>query len=168
VHFVCLATTLLKDEERALHNPLFPVTMPNIYQFQFFTSRLSNTPCLIWLLKLPPHLKYVTTDPVINDKLQGTVDYCTLQFIVNYWISSRLPLFLPSVFHKVVQRRMWNVVGSLTNTHFAANLLENLTVKNYEYRLRLNRDTAVSLVSPRFGQEAQISPSDRPHNASCQ
>jgi len=32
VHFVCLATTLLKDEENARRNPTFlPVTVPKIH-----------------------------------------------------------------------------------------------------------------------------------------
>jgi len=33
--FVCLATTLLKVEENALHNlPFLPVSMPNIYRYK--------------------------------------------------------------------------------------------------------------------------------------
>ena len=42
VHFARLANTLLKDEE---------------------SDRLSNRPFLMWLLTIPPHLKYVATLP---------------------------------------------------------------------------------------------------------
>ena len=39
--------------------------------------------------------------------------------------------------------------GVIFNKCFAANLLENLIVKKCEHRLRINRVTAVSVVSPR-------------------
>ena len=54
------------------------------------------------------------------------------------------------MFHKVVQRRIWGVVGSLTNKYFPANLLKNLTVKKCENLLRINRITAMSSISPFF------------------
>jgi len=38
--------------------------------------------------------------------------------------------------------------GVIFNKCFAANLLENLIVKKFEHRLRINRVTAVSVVSP--------------------
>jgi len=41
--------------------------------------------------------------------------------------------------------------GGIFNKHLVANLLENLTVKFFENRLRINRVTSVSLVSPFFG-----------------
>ena len=53
MHFVRLATTLLKDEESAQDNHVLTI---------FFTDR-SNKRFLIWLLTTPPHLKYVATLP---------------------------------------------------------------------------------------------------------
>ena len=38
--------------------------------------------------------------------------------------------------------------GDIFNKYFAENLLENLTVKNFKNRLRINRVTAMSLVYP--------------------
>jgi len=41
---------------------LLLITLPTIHRFQtFFTRRLSNKPFLIWLLTIPPHLKYAAT-----------------------------------------------------------------------------------------------------------
>jgi len=42
---------------------LMLVTLPNIEILKKFTHRLSNKPFLIWLLRTPPHLKYVATLP---------------------------------------------------------------------------------------------------------
>ena len=40
------------------------VTLLNIHRLKIiFTLRLSNKPFLIWLLRAPPHLKYVATLP---------------------------------------------------------------------------------------------------------
>ena len=64
MHFVCLATRLLKTKKSARHNPLFAnnyATHPPI--LIFFTDRLSSKLFLIWLLKIQPRLKYVTTVP---------------------------------------------------------------------------------------------------------
>jgi len=36
--------------------------------------------------------------------------------------------------------------GDIFNKYFAENLLENLTVKNFKNRLRINKVTAISLV----------------------
>ena len=33
--------------------------LPNIHRLKKFTDRLSNKPFLMWLLTIPPHLKYV-------------------------------------------------------------------------------------------------------------
>jgi len=41
---------------------------------------------------------------------------------------------------------MW--CGGIFNKYFAVNLLENLTVKNFENWLRINRPTAMRLMSP--------------------
>ena len=54
VHFVRLATTLLKVKESA--RQIFTDLI-------FFTGRLSNKPFLILLLTISSHLKYVTTVP---------------------------------------------------------------------------------------------------------
>jgi len=40
---------------------LMLVTLPNIEILKKITHRLSNKPFLIWLLRTPPHLKYVAT-----------------------------------------------------------------------------------------------------------
>jgi len=60
-----LTITLLKVEKNARHGPPFlPATMPNIHRFKKkFTDRLTDKAFLIWFLKIPPHLKYVTTVP---------------------------------------------------------------------------------------------------------
>jgi len=36
---------------------------PNIHRFKKITGRLSDKPFLIWLVTIPPHLKYVTAVP---------------------------------------------------------------------------------------------------------
>jgi len=62
VHFVRPATTLLKDEKSAWDNHVlafnFAKYSPILF---FFTDRLSNKPCLIWLLATSPHYKYEAT-----------------------------------------------------------------------------------------------------------
>jgi len=59
------------------------------------TDRLSNKLFLIWLLKTPPHLKYVATLPNIL---------------------SLIACFLTLMFHKVVWQHMQGVVGLLITT----------------------------------------------------
>jgi len=62
MHFVRLATTLLKDEQSALDNHLFAFNFAKYRAILFFfTDKLSNKAFLIWLLANPPHLKYVAT-----------------------------------------------------------------------------------------------------------
>jgi len=53
---VRLATTLLKVEERARHNPFFAGNYAKYLPILniFFTGRLGNKPCLIWILRIPP------------------------------------------------------------------------------------------------------------------
>jgi len=46
--------------------------------------------------------------------------------------------------------------SEIVNKFLAANLLENLTVKKIENRPRINRVTAVSLVSPFFGTRCTL------------
>jgi len=81
VHCVRLAITLLKNEESARDNHvlagIFAKYSPILL---FFTDRFINKPFLIWLLKPPPHLKYVVTLP------------CNLSIIA---------CFLTSMFHEV-------------------------------------------------------------------
>ena len=54
-----------KSRRKCLTQSTFlPETMPNIHRFKnCFTGRLWNKPYLIWLLKIPQQLKYVTTVP---------------------------------------------------------------------------------------------------------
>ena len=60
VHFVRLATTLLKDEKSARDNHhLLACNFAKYSDFLKITDRLSNKPFLIWLLTTEPHLKYV-------------------------------------------------------------------------------------------------------------
>ena len=94
VHFVCMAITLLKDEE--VHETFLLVTLPNIHRlYIFFTERLSNKPILIWLLTTPSHLKCVATLP------------CILSLIV---------CFLTLMLHKIVRQHMHRVVGFLVTS----------------------------------------------------
>jgi len=55
----------------------------------FVTGRLSNKPFLVWLLTIPPHLKYVATLPC------------------NLW---PLACFLTIMYHKVVWQHMQGLV----------------------------------------------------------
>jgi len=74
----------------------------------FLTGRLNNKPFLIWLLTIPPHLKYVTTVP------------CNLFLIA---------CFLTLMFHKVVWQHTKGLL--IFNNHFAANLLGNQPMKEF-------------------------------------
>ena len=86
MHFVRLATTLLKDEQSALDNHLFAFNFAKYRAILFFfTDKLSNKAFLIWLLTIPLHLKYVATLP------------CYLSLIA---------CFLTLMFHNVVLQRM--------------------------------------------------------------
>ena len=83
--------------------------MPNIYQVQKkFTGRLGNKPCLIWLLKIPPNLTYVT------------IVLCNL-LLITALVFDRPPFSDVSVSRCSVAMHMR--CGGI-----AANLLENLTV----------------------------------------
>jgi len=54
MHFVHLATSLLKDEESARDNHVLARNFAKDWPILiFFTARLSNKPFLIWLLQ--PH-----------------------------------------------------------------------------------------------------------------
>jgi len=64
MHFSHLANTLLKDEEGTRNNHVLTRKSAKYSPILiFFTQRLSNKPFFIWLLKTPPHLKYVATLP---------------------------------------------------------------------------------------------------------
>jgi len=63
VHFVSVATTLLKDEESARHNP--PLFARNCARysliFEIFHWHTQQQTILNLVIDNPPHLKYVTT-----------------------------------------------------------------------------------------------------------
>jgi len=96
VHFVRLATTLLKTKKVHETTTFLLVTLRNIHRFAIFsTDRFGNKPFLIWLLTTPLHLKYVATLP------------CNLSLIV---------CCLTLMFHKVVWLHMQEIVGLLITT----------------------------------------------------
>ena len=79
-----------------------------------------------------PHFKYVTTvhsNLSLIDALRRSLIFCHQCLVSLGTVATRMRC------------------GGIFNKHFAANLLENLTVKKFENRLRINRDTAMSLVS---------------------
>ena len=91
MHFARLANTLLRDEESARDNHVLACNLVKYSQiYFFFTDIVSNKPFLIWLLTIPPHLKYVATLP------------CNLSLIA---------CFLTLMFHKVVLQHMQEMVG---------------------------------------------------------
>ena len=102
----------------------------------FFTGRLSNKPFSIWLLTISLHLKCVTTVP------------CNLLLITALVCDGRSLADSNVLQGNASTHIRW---GGIFNKYFAANLLENLTVKKFENRLRINRDAAISLVTPCFG-----------------
>ena len=60
VHFVRLVNELLKDGESARNNHVLACNFAKYSAIKkMFTRRLSNKPFLLWLLTVPPHLKYV-------------------------------------------------------------------------------------------------------------
>jgi len=82
-----------------------------------FTSRLSNKPVLIWSLMIPPHLKCVTTVR------------CNLSLITALVCKWR------SFFDVDVSQGSAAIHitgGGIFNKYFAANLLENLTMKKFQ------------------------------------
>jgi len=83
------------------------VTLPYIHRLknENFTDRLSNKPLLIWLLTIPPHLKYVATLP------------CNLLIIAFY-------ITVPQGSVASYAR-----YGGIFNSHFTANLLQNTSEK---------------------------------------
>jgi len=108
---------------------LLLVTLCQIFtDFKKSTDRLSNRPILIWLLTTQSHLKCVAT------------------LLCN---SSLIACFLTLIFHKVVWQHLLDVVRFLIIC-FAANLLENQPVEEYENRLRFDRDNTMS-ISPVYG-----------------
>ena len=101
-----------------------------------FTDRLSNKPFLISLLKIPPHLKYVTTVP-------SNIHVSLITALVHNCRS--FSDIIVSQGNVATHMRC----SGIFNKHFAANLLENLKVKFFlENCLRINRVTAISLVYP--------------------
>jgi len=106
---------------------LLPITMPSICQFKKITDGLSNKPLLIWLLTIPPHLKYITTVPWNLSLITTRVSDCRSFSDINFPKGS-------------VATHMR--CGGICNKYLYANLLENLTVKKLKSRV-----TALSLVS---------------------
>ena len=97
-----------------------------------FTDRLSNKPFLISLLKIPPHLKYVTTVP-------SNIHVSLITALVHNCRSFSDIIAGNAATHMRC--------GGIFNKHSAANLPENLLrVTKTENRLRINRVTATSLV----------------------
>ena len=131
MYFVHLATTLLKVRESAWHSlPFLPFAMPYIYQVQKkFTGRLGNKPCLIWLLKIPPNLTYVT--------------------IVLYNLLL-LAYLLTVMFRRVVWQHVLGVVGLLVTILVQKNLRISQWNK-FENQLRFDRDITTSMVLPLYG-----------------
>jgi len=101
--------------------------MPSICQFKKITDGLSNKPLLIWLLTIPPHLKYITTVPWNLSLITTRVSDCRSFSDINFPQGS-------------VATHMR--CGGICNKYLYANLLENLTVKKLKSRV-----TALSLVS---------------------
>ena len=61
------------------------VLLSNLNRLKKFTERFLGEFAVKWILKVPPHLAYVTTlpcealmsaKPAVNDKLQGSVATC--------------------------------------------------------------------------------------------
>jgi len=78
---MCLATTLLKDEESSRDNHFLACNFAKYSPIKKNLLTVSNKRFLIWLLTTPPHLKYVATLP------------CNLSLIAS---------FQTLMFHKVV------------------------------------------------------------------
>ena len=118
-------------------------TTPNIHRYlSLFYCSFSNKHISIWLLTIPPHLKYVTTVPCNLSLISASVCNCRLFSDI-------------SVSRGSVATHMR--CGEIVNKFLAAYLLENLTVKKtIENPLRINRVTAMSLVSPFFGTRCTL------------
>jgi len=113
------------------------VTMRNISRLKNSTTGLCNKPFLIWLLIIPPHLKYVTT-----------VTYCTLQLtsITTRYVILRLSLiFLHYLSQDTVAKRMSYVKIPLISP--LLKFTGESGSEKLENRLRINRVTAMSSVS---------------------
>ena len=122
---------MLKVEESAQHSPLF---CPQLRK-TFFSGRFCHKPFLIWLLKVPPHLKYVTTAPCNLSLIAALVCDCRSFSDVNVSQGS-------------VATHMR--CSGISNKLVAANLgywREYDNEKKVENWLRINTVTAVSLVS---------------------
>jgi len=90
-----------------------------------FTDRLSNKPFLISLLKIPPHLKYVTTVP-------SNIHVSLITALVHNCRS------FSDIIVSQGNVAMHMRCSGIFNKHFAANLLENLKVKFFFGKLLEN------------------------------
>ena len=107
---------------------LLLVTLPNIHRFKKkFTHTLSNNPFLIWLLRIPPHLKYVATLP------------CNLSLMVCF----------ADINVSQISVATYARCGEIFNIHLTANSLRNLPVNNFLNRLIFDRIMVMS-VWPHF------------------
>jgi len=113
---------------------LLLVTLPNIHRLIFFTDWLSNKPFLYWLLRTPPHLKYVATLPSNLSLMACFVDINISQGSVATYAKC----------------------GGIFNIHRTANLLRNLAIF-FLNRLRFGRIMVMSL-RPRFSAHPVYSP----------
>ena len=82
VHFMCLATKLLKDKESARHNPL---SCRNYAKYSpiLKCGSLSNERVSIWLLTILPHLTHVNTVPGNLSLITALVCDCRSFFDIN-------------------------------------------------------------------------------------
>jgi len=108
VHFLRLLAVRLPSAQVHLTITFLLVTLPNIHRFYFFSlTDSADKPFLIWLLKSPPHLKYVATVP------------------------SNLSLVACFAKINVSQGRVatYAMYGETFDIHLTANLPRNLAVK---------------------------------------
>jgi len=96
-----------------------------------FTDSLSNKPCLIWLLKIPPHLNYVTAVPCNLSLITALVcDRRSLSYIIVSRGSAAKHMRCAGIFSE--KKLRCKFTG------------ESESEKKTESRLRINRVTAVS------------------------
>ena len=114
MHFLRLATALLKHEETARHNQPFS---HNSVKYSPILKMFSNKPLGLLcksLFSIPPNIKYVTTVPYNLSLVTTLVCDCRLFSDINVPRCS-VPTHMRC--------------GGIFNKCFSANLLKNLTVK---------------------------------------
>ena len=130
MHFLRLLAVCWPGAHSARHNHAvacnFAKYSPILF---FFIHTLSNKPFLIWLLTIPPHLKYIAT--------QTTLPY-NLSLVACF---TDINVSQGSV-------ATYATCDGIFNIHLIANVLRNVTV-NFFNRLRFDRIMVMSLW-PRF------------------